>query len=139
MANPTTTRNLKDATLSVSGTLPNAANTVNTNGIDLGATTPYPVTESFTAKVSITAANGANNKNVNIRIMDSADNSTFANVALVANPVLRSVDNNGAGHAASSVTITLPPNIQRYVRATALGEANGGDSSNGSFTLELLF
>jgi len=125
--------------LKVTGTLPNAGNTVNSNGIDLGTVTPFPVTERIAAKISITAANGANNKNLNIRIMDSADNGNWTNVAVIANPVLRSTDNNGAGHAASSVEISLPPTIRQFVRATALGEANGGDSSNGTFTLQLLF
>jgi hypothetical protein len=37
------------------------------------------------------------------------------------------------------VTLSLPPNIRRYIRATALGEANGGDASNGTFTIKLLF
>jgi hypothetical protein len=139
MASPTTTRNLQDALLSANAALPNAANTVNTNGIDLGATSPYPVTEKITVKIETTAGNGANNKNINLRLMDSADNSTFANVALVANPCLRVTDADNAGYAASSVTLSLPPNIRRYIRATALGEANGGDASNGTFTIKLLF
>lgn len=139
MASPTTTRNLKDATLAVTAALPNAGNTVNSNGIDLGSTAPYPVTEKFTVKISTTAANGSNSKNINIRIMDSADNTTFANVATIGNPVLRVTDNANAGFPAGAATIQLPPGIQRYIRATALGEANGGDASAGTFSLELLF
>jgi hypothetical protein len=132
-------RAIVDALTLVTSTLPNAANTVNSNGIDLGATTPYPLTESILVNVAIGVATGANNKNINIRIMDSADNSTFTNVAVIANPVLRSVDANDAGHSASNVSISLPPTIRRYVRATALGEADGGDSSDGSFYIKLLY
>lgn len=132
-------RAIVDALTLVTSTLPNAANTVNSNGIDLGATTPYPLTESILVNVAIGVATGANNKNINIRIMDSADNTTFTNVAVIANPVLRSVDANAAGHSASNVTISLPPTIRRYIRATALGEANGGDSSDGSFYIKLLY
>lgn len=139
MSSPKNERRLRDAVLIVSGALPNAAATVNTNGVDLGSATPYPLTEACTVKILTTAGNGANNKNINIRIMDSADNGNWTNVAVIANPVLRVTDNNGAGYAASNVTISLPPTIQRYVKATALGEANGGDASNGTFTLELLF
>lgn len=139
MASPTTTRNLQDAQLSVTANLPNAANTVNTSGIDLGSAVPYPITEQLTAQISHTAAPGANNKNINFRIMDSADNSTFANVAVLGNPILQSVDANGNGHSANSLTLALPPTIRRYIRCTAVGEANGGDSSAGTFTLKLLF
>jgi hypothetical protein len=137
MASPTTTRNRKDASLKASAALPNAANTVNTNGIDLGAATPYPVTEQLQVKISNTVATGANTKNINIRLMDSADNSSFANVAQLANPILRVTDNSGI--PAGEVTIQLPPNTRRYIRATALGEASGGDASDGTFTIELLF
>jgi hypothetical protein len=116
--------------------MPNAANTVNTSGVDLGATTPYPITEHISVKISNTAATGANTKNVNIRLMDSADNSSFTNVAQTANPILRTTDSSG--YPASNVIIALPPNIKRYIRATALGEANGGDASDGTFSLEVL-
>lgn len=123
--------------MSASAALPNAANTVNTNGLDLGAATPYPTTEKIQVKISNTVATGANTKNINIRLMDSADNSSFTNVAQLANPILRVADNSGI--PAGEVTISLPPNIRRYIRATALGEANGGDSSDGTFKIELLF
>jgi hypothetical protein len=132
-------RQITDAGKSVSFTLPNAANTVNSNAIDLESAEPFPVTEQIGVRISITAANGANNKNINIRIQDSADGSNWANVALLPNPALQSTDNNGAGHAAKSVVIALPANVRRYIRAQAQGEANGGDSSNGTGKVELLF
>lgn len=132
-------REIKDKLLKVSATQPNAANTVNSNSIDLGATTPYPVTEQVQVKITCGASNGANSKNINIRLQDSADNSSFANIANTPNPALVNADNAGAGHSASNVTFHLPPNTRRYIRAVAVGEANGGDSSNGTFTLELLF
>ena len=132
-------RNIQDALTIISATLPNAANTVNSNAIDLGATTPFPTTEQIQVRLDISTATGANNKNINIRITDSADNSTFTNVALLANPALRSVDANGAGHSASNVIVQLPPNTRRYIRAAAVGEANGGDSSDGTFKITLLY
>lgn len=141
MASPLNERRLHDDELTVTATLPNAANTVNSNGIDLGATTPYPTTEGIVVRIDLFGtATGANNKNINIRLMDSADNTTFTNVALgFANPVLRSTDANAAGHANTNVRISLPPGVQRYIRATALGEADGGDSSDGTFGIKLEF
>jgi hypothetical protein len=132
-------RTRTDKLTTVSATLPNAANTVNSNSIDLGATTPFPLTESIQVRIDISDATGANNKNINIRVTDSADDTTFTNVALLPNPVLRSVDDNAAGHSASNVVVQLPPNVKRYVRLAALGEADGGDSSDGTFGIKLLY
>lgn len=130
-------RGFKDATLSATTALPNAANTVNTAGIDLGSATPYPVTESFTAKVSTGAATGANNKNITVSFQDSADNTTFANISGTGTLVV--TDDNGGGYAADSLEISLPPGTRRYVRASATGEANGGNAADANVTLDLLF
>lgn len=137
MATPSNERGLKDALLTVNTALPNAGNTVNTNGIDLGSATPYPVTESFTAKVSTSAATGANNKNITVSIQDSADNTTFANVAGLGTLVV--TDDNGGGYSADSLEVQLPPGTRRYLRASATGEANGGNAADGTLTVELLF
>lgn len=132
-------REIKDATLKASAALPNAGNTVNANTLDLGAVTPFPVTEQIGIKITTTDGNGSNSKNINIRLLDSADNSTFTNIALAPNPALRVTDNANAGFAASNVVLALPHNTRRYIRASAVGEANGGDASNGTFTVELVF
>lgn len=132
-------RKIKDAALKVTAALPNAANTVNSNVIDLGATTPFPVTEQITLRLSTTAGNGANAKNINIRVMHSAEaNANFTNVAELANPALR-VTESGGSYAAGEANLALPPGIKRYLKFAALGEANGGDASNGTFSAELLF
>lgn len=129
-------RQLKDATLIVTAALPNAANTVNTNGIDLGATTPYPAVEKFQVEVATTAGTGANNKNVTIVIQDSADNSSFTNVATLKSVVIPEVS---TAYAATTEVYALPPDVRQYIRASATGEANGGDASDGDLTVSLLF
>lgn len=136
MANPSNSRGLKDANLSASTALPNAGNTVTTNGIDLGSATPYPVTEAFTAKITTTAATGANSKNITCFFQDSADNSTFANIAGTGTKVIAEAN---SAYAASSLEISLPPGTRRYVRASATGEANGGNAADGTLTIDLLF
>lgn len=130
-------RLLRDATLVANVPLPNAGNTVVTNAIDLGATTPYPVTESFFVNLSIDAAAGANNKNINARIQDSADGVTFANIALINQ--LSVADNNGAGSLAANIKLNLPPGTRRYIRGIGFGEANGANSANSNLSLFLTF
>lgn len=129
-------REIQDKLLTANVALPNAANTVNTAGIDLGATTPFPVTEKFQVRVDSAVATGANSKNINVKLQDSADNVTFADIAglgAVAHP------GNAANHIAANTIFQLPPGVRRYVRASATGEANGGDSSDGQLTVKLLF
>lgn len=137
MAEPVSERRLQDASLSKNVALPNAANTANTNAVDLGQVTPFPITEAFHVKLSTTTGNGANNKNITIKLQDSADNSSFTNIAALG--ALTVTDNNAAGYPAGSLTVSLPPATRRYIRAQATGEANGGNASNGTLTVDLLF
>lgn len=131
---------MKDALLKVTAPLPNAANTVNSNSIDLEQTGAFPVLGSkVTLRLSTSGGNGANSKNINIRVQHSDEAAAnFTNVAELANPALRVAEANGT-YADGEAEIALPPSTKRYIRAVALGEANGGDASNGTFTAELLF
>ena len=138
MADPVSERRLKDSDLTVAIALPNAANTVTTNVIDLGSNTPFPVTEGFHVKLSTSTATGANNKNINIRLAHSNEsNANFTNITELG--LFQVVDSNGAGFSAGSMTVQLPPKVKRYIRGTALGEANGGNAANGTLTVELMF
>lgn len=133
-------REIQDITLQAGAALPNAANTVNGNVIDLGATTPWPVTETVMVRIKTTTANGSNSKNINIRLQHSAEsNANFTNISELANPVLRVTDNANAGFPASSIDVYLPPSAKQYLRGVALGEANGGDAGNGTFSVQLRF
>jgi len=129
-------RNIADLDLSVNVALPNAANTVNTNGIDLGAVTPFPLTENFQVRVSTTAGTGANDKNVTIVLQDSADNSTFANIATTGATV---INEGSSAYAATTAIYSLPAVTRRYIRGSATGEANGGNAADGTLTVSLRF
>lgn len=137
MADPVTERRVIDAALTKSVALPTGAATANTNSIDLGKALPFPIQESFHVKISTSTAAGANNKNITVKLQDSADGTTFANIASLG--ALTVTDNNGAGFPAGSLTVSLPPATRRYLRAQATSEANGGASNNGSLTVDLLF
>ena len=134
-----TKRHYQDALLRVAALLPNAATTVNSNAIDLGANPAFTL-EKVQVKLSTTAGNGANNKNINLVLQHSGEaGANFTNISKVAAPVLTVVDANNAGYAAGEEVVYLPPDAKRYIRASATGEANGGNAANGSFELVLLF
>jgi hypothetical protein len=132
-------RLIKDAhsSLVANIALPNAANTVNTGAIDLGSNAPYPLNEKISVALITTQSTGANSKNINIRLQDSNEsNANFTNIAVLAATV---VAGNAANFPASTTNIPLPASVKRYIRASATGEANGGDSSDGVVSVQLRF
>ena len=139
MASPINERRLEDAQEIVTITLPNAANQVNSNAIDLVQTAPFPTTEGIQVKIAWTTALGANNLNINFVLQESAEAAAnFANVSVLPNPakVLASLN---TVYAAGNTVYQLWPTSKRYLRMFAKGETNGGDASNGTATLRLLF
>ena len=141
MASPVNERGIGDAELAVTGTLPNAANTTYTNIIDLSQAVPFPTTGEMWLKIVSTAATGANDKNINIRLQHSNDTnvSNMANVAGPANPLVQTTSANDVHPALSNIFSMPTYGLRRYIRAAALGEANGADSGDGTFTLSVLF
>lgn len=131
-------RSFKDSNLKQSVALPNAANTANTNSIDLGAADGYPSTGKFAVRLSTTVGTGANNKNITVVLQGSNEsNANFANISELASVV---INEGGSAYAATNRDVTLPPGFaKRYIRGSATGEADGGDASDGTLTVELLF
>ncbi len=129
---------VQDALLSGNVALPNAANTVNTNVIDLQTPNsgPFPTSGRFTVQLTTTQSTGANSKNINIALQHSSDNSSWANVPELA---VTTIAGNAANFPATTVNVSLPPTAKRYIRGTATGEANGGNASDGTLTVKLLF
>lgn len=128
---------MKDNTLIQTAAMPNAANTVNTNVIALPQQAVRPFTTDFRVRLYNTVATGANSKNIHYRIYGSNE-SNGANATLLSG-VNFTVAGNAANHAASSREIYLHPEFdKRYIFASALGEANGGDASDGTFGLEIV-
>lgn len=131
-------RTFKDSSLKQSVALPNAANTVNTNSIDLGDAQGYPVNEKFGVRLSTTAGTGANDKNITIVVQGS--NEAAANFVTIPELASVVINEGGSAYAATNRDVQLPPGFaKRYIRASAAGEANGGDASDGALTIELLF
>lgn len=132
-----TTHSVADASLSATVALPNAANTVNTAAIDLEATSPFPTTGRFTVQITTGVATGANSKNINVALQHSAE--AAANFVNIPELSIHVTTGNATNHIASTRNVVLPQSTKRYIRGTATGEANGGDSSDGNLTVKLLF
>jgi len=138
MANLQSTRAITDAQFTTSVALGDNASTARGNGLDLGSTNPFPATERVTVQIVTTAGNGANNKNVNIRLQhaNANANANFVNIpecAIVTIPELN------ASYAATTANFALPPSTLRYIRVIAVTESSGGNASNGTATLKVLF
>jgi hypothetical protein len=133
---PFNSRILEDALMKATGTLPSAAAPSNTGVIDLQQITPYATTETINVSVDYTAsANGnASNANGTIILMDSADNSTFTNIATLGTvPIVEA-----ATVAAASYTFKLPPGCRRYIKARS-AQATADNLADSVLTLKLLF
>jgi hypothetical protein len=125
---------MNDASLTKSAAMPNAANTVNTAVIALPQSAVRPFTSQFRVVLSNTVATGANTKNVTYTVRGSNEANGANSVALRA----FTVAGNGTNHPASSREIYLDPEAGvSYLFASALGEANGGDAGDGTFTLKV--
>jgi hypothetical protein len=138
---PANQRLVNDGYLMVNTALPVAANTVNTNALDLVQATPYPVTEKVYVNVATSAATStANSKNINVVLQHSATNvsANFVNIPELNTVLLRVTDNGSTVTPAGSSNVQLPPSVKRYIRAQATGEVNGG-AATGSVYLQLNF
>lgn len=138
MSNP---RAILDASseVKVSVALPNAANSTTTNVIDLGANAAFPLTEHIGVQLTTTAGTGANSKNVNFVLQHSNEsNANFVNIPTLGAPI-KVLAVNSTTYPASTTNISLPSTVNRYIKGVATGEANGGDASDGTFTVRLTF
>lgn len=127
---------MKDNLLLKTALMPNAANTVNTNTIDLHQQAVRPYTGDFRVRLYNGVATGANSKNINYTLYGSNE-SNGANAT--AHPGVFTVAGNAANHAASNREIAVGPNFdKRYIFASATGEANGGNAADGTFGVEII-
>lgn len=127
---------MKDSTLKQTAAMPFAANTVNTNCIDLHQQAVRPYNGNFRVRLYNGVATGANSKNINYTLYGSNE-SNGANA--VAHQGAFTVAGNAANHAASEREVTLQPNFdKRYIFLSAIGEANGGNAGDGTMGIEII-
>ena len=129
-------RNLKDAELIRTVALPAAGADTATAGIDLGQVPPNEF--RFEIELVLPALPAlADTKKTTVTLEDSADGSAFAPVVGLA--ALEVTGAGGAGAAGVTRRVRPPAHLRRYLRAKAAVEAAGGNSTDKTLTLALVF
>ena len=129
---------IRDAALKVTKALPAAGANHNTGTIDLGSTNPGLAVESFEVEIAIPALPSlAEGKTLTVKVQDSADDSTYADVAALATLVVTGAA-SAAGSAAATRTVRLPSSVKRYIQANLAVASSGGDNTAKSVTVSLL-
>lgn len=125
---------IQDVNFRKTKALPAAAASNATDSLDLQSATPGPIGSALLMRIHVPAtASLVSTKTITLGLEDSADDSSFATVPCVGNMV---VTGGASGGAATSFDFYLPPNVRRYIRATAAVESGGG--SNVAVSYELL-
>jgi len=129
--------NIRDAALKVTKACPAAGANHNTDTIDLGCTNPGASVESFEVEIAIPALpNLADGKTLTVKLQDSADDTSFADIAELASVVVTGASSNGS--AAATRTVRLPSTTKRYVQANLAVAGSGGDNTAKSVVVSLL-
>ena len=131
--------NLNDASVSPAAiALPASASTsIVTASIDLNAVGPF--TAPCELEISAPALGATplpNGETMIYDVQDSADDSTFADVA---SALITQTGAGGAGDAAEVERYRLPSTIRRYVLVQATSSGSAGDASGSNLTVKLLF
>jgi hypothetical protein len=127
-------RSRKDAALIKTTALPAQNANNNSASIDLGETVPESVQLELSVPATPSLADG---QTLTFAVQDSADDVTFAAVAGLSALVMTGA--GGAGSAAASRVIALPPSVRRYVRINQAASATAGNNTAVSSKLSLLF
>jgi hypothetical protein len=129
-------RNLKDAELIRTVALPAAGADITTTALDLGQVPPNEF--RFEIELVLPALPSlVDTKKVTITLEDSADGSAYAPVVGLA--TLEVTGAGGAGAAAVTRRVRPPAHLRRYLRAKAAVEAAGGNSTDKTVSLALVF
>lgn len=130
-------RNIKDAAKIVTKALPAANANNNTDTIDLegvNGTKPEGIEVEISVPATTTLVDGTA---ITIKLQDSADNSTFADV----DPLIQTTVTGGTGNgsAAKVARFRLPSGVRRYIQFNQAVANGGGDNTGKSVTYSLLF
>ncbi len=128
---------IRDTNLLKTKALPAAAATNYSDSIDLGDQAPGLQHEAKQIEVAIPALPSlADAKTYTATLQDSADDSTFADVAPLAPIILTGA--GGAGADAKTQLFPLPKDLRRYLRVKSVVQSAGGDNTAKSVTLSIV-
>lgn len=131
------TRIIRDAALKVTKAIPAAGANHNTATIDLGSSTPGAGIEGVEVEIAIPALPSlADTKTLTVKLQDSADDSTYADIEELASLVVTGVSTSGS--AAATRTVRLPSSVGRYIQANLAVASAGGDNTAKSVVVSLL-
>ena len=129
--------NIRDAALKVTKACPAAGANHNTDTLDLGSANPGAAVESFEVEIAVPALPSlADTKTLTVKLQDSADDSTYADIAEIASVVVTGA--SGTGSAAKTATVRLPSSTRRYLQANLAVASAGGDNTAKSVSISLL-
>ena len=127
----------RDAALTTTKACPAAGANHNTATLDLKSTTAGAFADSVEVEIVIPALPSlAADKTLTVKLQDSADNTTFADIPELAAVVVTGVSTNGS--AAATRTVRLPSTTKRYLQANLAVATGGGDNTDKSVTVSLL-
>lgn len=128
----------RDAALTATKACPAAGANHNTATIDLKSTTAGAFADSVEVEIVIPALPSlAEGKTLTVKLQDSADDSTYADIPELASLVVTGAA-LAAGSAAATRVIRLPSSAKRYLQANLAVAASGGDNTAKSVTVSLL-
>ena len=129
---------IRDTNLKKTKALNAAAGTIYSDSIDLIDSAPGIKLRNAQIEVAMPATPSlADTKTIIATIQDSADNSSFADVASL-NP-LTVTGASGAGAAAVTRKYKAPEDLRRYVRVKFVEASAGGDNSGVSATFSVIY
>lgn len=127
----------RDASLVITKACPAAGANHNSGTIDLQQA-GSAVLDQVEIEIAIPALPSlAADKTLTVKLQDSADDTTYADIEELASVVVTGVSTNGS--AAKTVSVRLPSSVKRYVQANLAVAASGGDNTAKSVTLTPLF
>mgnify|MGYP003624592627 CR=1 FL=1 len=128
-------RNIQDAQFNEVIALPAAGSTANSASIDMVEAGGLEESELLVGHPVLPVLVDA--KTVTIKIQDSADDSTFADI--VGLSTLVTTGAGGSGAAANSRAVRLPSTTRQFVRISTIVLAAGGDNTAVEAFLQLRF
>jgi len=130
-------RAIIDAEKEVTVALPAAAANVDSGSIDLGYIPGH--IENVEVEIDVDATTAlVDTKDIDVHLEDSADDASFADIAVFDNPLLK-VTSDGGGSDRTKLTVRMPRTVRRYIRMNVAVESGGGSVIANDAHLRLLF